>query len=84
MTPGIGYLIAAQFVSGLADNALLIIAIARLSELGQSAWLAPLLKAVFTLAYVLLAPVVGALADRWPKARVMLAANGVKGLGCAR
>ena len=83
MTPGIGYLIAAQFVSGLADNALLIIAIARLSELGQSAWLAPLLKAVFTLAYVLLAPVVGALADRWPKARVMLAANGVKGLGCA-
>ncbi|HRQ03280.1 MAG TPA: lysophospholipid transporter LplT [Ottowia sp.] len=83
MTPGIGYLIAAQFVSGLADNALLIIAIARLSELGQSAWLAPLLKAVFTLAYVLLAPVVGALADRWPKAWVMLGANGVKGLGCA-
>ena len=42
-----------------------------------------LLKAVFTLAYVLLAPWVGALADRWPKARVMLAANGLKALACA-
>ncbi len=83
MTRGIGFLIAAQFVSGLADNALLIVAIARLAELGQSAWLAPLLKAVFTLAYVFLAPWVGALADRWPKAQVMLAANGVKALACA-
>ena len=83
MTRGLGSLIAAQFVSGLADNALLIVAIARLLETGQSAWLAPLLKAVFTLAYVVLAPVVGALADRWPKARVMLAANALKALACA-
>ena len=83
MTRGIGFLIAAQFVSGLADNALLIVAMARLAEAGQNAWLAPLLKAVFTLAYVLLAPLVGALADRWPKARVMLAANGLKAAGCA-
>ncbi|QTD46567.1 lysophospholipid transporter LplT [Ottowia testudinis] len=83
MRRGIGFLIAAQFVSGLADNALLIVAMARLAELGQSAWLAPLLKAVFTLAYVVLAPWAGALADRWPKARVMLAANGLKALACA-
>ena len=83
MTRGIGFLMAAQFVSGLADNALLIVAMARLAEMGRSAWLAPLLKAVFTLAYVLLAPWVGALADRWPKARVMLAANGLKALACA-
>ena len=83
MTRGIACLIAAQFVSGLADNALLIVAMARLAEMGGSAWLAPLLKAVFTLAYVLLAPWVGALADRWPKARVMLAANGLKALACA-
>ncbi len=83
MTRGIACLIAAQFVSGLADNALLIVAMARLAEMGRSAWLAPLLKAVFTLAYVLLAPWVGALADRWPKARVMLAANGLKALACA-
>lgn len=83
MTRGIACLIAAQFVSGLADNALLIVAMARLADMGRSAWLAPLLKAVFTLAYVLLAPWVGALADRWPKARVMLAANGLKALACA-
>lgn len=83
MTRGLACLIAAQFVSGLADNALLIVAMARLADMGRSAWLAPLLKAVFTLAYVLLAPWVGALADRWPKARVMLAANGLKALACA-
>ena len=83
MTRGIACLIAAQFVSGLADNALLIVAMARLADMGRSAWLAPLLKAVFTLAYVLLAPWVGALADRWPKARVMLAANWLKALACA-
>ena len=83
MTRGLACLIAAQFVSGLADNALLIVAMARLAEMGRSAWLAPLLKAVLTLAYVLLAPWVGALADRWPKARVMLAANGLKALACA-
>ncbi|MGB3071158.1 MAG: lysophospholipid transporter LplT [Ottowia sp.] len=82
MTRGIALLVAAQFVSGLADNALLIVAMARLHEAGQSMWLAPLLKAVFTLAYVGLAPVVGVVADRWPKARVMLAANGLKALGC--
>ena len=50
MTRGIACLIAAQFVSGLADNALLIVAMARLAEMGRSAWLAPLLKPVFTLA----------------------------------
>ena len=83
MTRGIACLIAAQFVSGLADNALLIVAMARLADMGRSAWLAPLLKAVLTLAYVLLAPWVGALADRWPKARVMLAANALKALACA-
>ncbi|MDO5693232.1 MAG: lysophospholipid transporter LplT [Pseudomonadota bacterium] len=83
MTRGIAFLIAAQFVSGLADNALLIVAIARLAELGDQPWMAPLLKGVFTLSYVVLAPLVGALADRWPKARVMLAANALKGAGCA-
>lgn len=82
MTRGIALLVAAQFVSGLADNALLIVAMARLHEAGRHIWLAPLLKAVFTLAYVGLAPVVGVVADLWPKARVMLAANGLKALGC--
>ncbi|WP_051236820.1 lysophospholipid transporter LplT [Ottowia thiooxydans] len=82
MKRGIGFLVAAQFVSGLADSALLIVAMAWLKETGQNMWLAPLLKAMFTLAYVGLAPAVGAIADRWPKGRVMFAANALKALGC--
>ena len=80
---GFHVLIAAQFVSGLADNALLIVTIARLDELGAPLWWAPLLKLGFTLAYVLLAPFVGALADAWPKPRVMLVSNGLKASACA-
>lgn len=74
-------LIAAQFVSGLADNALLIVTIARLGELSAPAWWAALLKLGFTVAYVALAPFVGALADAWAKPRVMMAANALKALG---
>ncbi|PXW94777.1 putative MFS family arabinose efflux permease [Sphaerotilus hippei] len=82
MTPGFLPLLLAQFVSGLADSALLIVTIARLGELAAPAWQVPLLKLGFTLAYVLLAPWVGPLADARPKARVMLLANGVKAAGC--
>ena len=82
MTRGFHALIAAQFVSGLADNALLILTLARLAELAAPLWWAPLLKLGFTLAYVLLAPWVGALADAWPKARVMFASNAAKAAAC--
>jgi hypothetical protein len=64
----VGTLVAAQGLSALADHALLIVGMARLAELALPAWWAPLLKLVFTLAYVLLAPVVGAWADSQPKA----------------
>jgi len=67
-----------QFLSTLADNAFLIVAIARVIELSGSAWLIPLLKISFTLFYVLLAPFVGPLADAMPKGRVMLLANALK------
>ena len=70
--------IAAQFVSALADNALLIVAIARLMELATAPWTIPLLKLCFTLCYVFLAPFTGPLADAWPKGRVMLLANAWK------
>jgi MFS family permease len=74
-------LIAAQFASALADNALLIVAIALLEQQGRAAWWAPLLKLAMTLAYVLLAPLAGPLADAVRKARLMMAMNGVKVLG---
>jgi MFS family permease len=73
---------AAQFFSGLADNALLIAAIALLVEMLAPAWTPPLLKLFFTISYVMLAPFVGALADSMPKGHVMLGANFVKALGC--
>lgn len=64
---GFFWLISAQFASGLADNALLIVAMAFLQEQGYPVWWAPLLKFAFTWSYVLLAPVVGDLADRMSK-----------------
>jgi MFS family permease len=74
---------AAQFFSSLADNALLIAAIAMLVQLDGPPWLTPLLKFFFTISYVVLAFLVGAFADSMPKGRVMFATNTVKVLGCA-
>jgi MFS transporter, LPLT family, lysophospholipid transporter len=81
MPPRFGLLIGAQFASALADNALLIVAIALLEQQGLPGWWAPLLKVGFLLSYVLLAPFVGPLADAFPKARVMAAMNVVKVIG---
>jgi LPLT family lysophospholipid transporter-like MFS transporter len=81
MPPGFHLLIAAQFASALADNALLIVTIALLIEQGQPGWWAPMLKFGFTLSYVFLAPAVGPLADAVPKARLMAWMNGVKVAG---
>lgn len=67
-----------QFIAALADNILLIVAIARLDELSAALWTVPLLKLSFVLSYVLLAPFVGPLADAWRKGRVMLGANVLK------
>jgi LPLT family lysophospholipid transporter-like MFS transporter len=81
MPPGFQLLIAAQFTSALADNALLIVTIAVLQERGVHGWWAPLLKVGFTLSYVLLAPIVGPLADSFRKARLMAWMNAVKVIG---
>ena len=83
MPAGFYLLIAAQFVSALSDNALLIVAIALLQQQGLPAWWAPLLKFNFTVAYVVLAPFVGPLADSGPKQRLMMAMNALKVLGVA-
>lgn len=83
MPAGFYLIIAAQFASALADNALLIVAIARLQELGLPAWWAPMLKFIFTLSYVVFAPWVGPLADSMPKARLMAWMNALKFVGVA-
>jgi len=82
MKPGFYTIIAAQFFSSLADNALFIAAIALLRDMQEPSWMTPALKQSFVLSYVLLAPVVGAFADSMPKGRVMLYTNGVKIVGC--
>jgi hypothetical protein len=83
MKPGFYTIMAAQFFSSLADNALLVAAIALLRSLSEPAWMAPALKQSFVVSYVLLAPLVGAFADSMPKGRVMLITNGIKVVGCA-
>jgi LPLT family lysophospholipid transporter-like MFS transporter len=73
--------LAAQFLSALADNALLFIAIALVrAQHRPEAWV-PLLQEFFVLAFVALAPFAGPFADALPKGRVMLLANGLKLIG---
>jgi MFS family permease len=83
MKSGFYTIMAAQFFSSLADNALLIAAIALLRDLAEPPWMTPALKQSFVVSYVVLAPLVGAFADSMPKGRVMLISNGVKFAGCA-
>ncbi|MGA8033721.1 MAG: lysophospholipid transporter LplT [Casimicrobiaceae bacterium] len=83
MKRGFYTIIAAQFFSSLADNALLIAAIALLRELHEPPWMTPALKQSFVVSYVVLAPLVGAFADSMPKGRVMLITNAIKIVGCA-
>ena len=83
MKRGFYTIMAAQFFSSLADNALLIAAIALLVEMLAPEWMKPLLKLFFTISYVVLAPFVGAFADALPKGRVMFITNSIKVIGCA-
>jgi MFS family permease len=82
MKRGFYTIMAAQFFSSLADNALLVAAIALLIQLDGPAWMVPLLKFFFVVSYVLLAAFVGAFADSMPKGRVMFITNSVKVVGC--
>jgi MFS family permease len=82
MKRGFYTIMAAQFFSSLADNALLIAAIAMLVQLDGPPWLTPLLKFFFTISYVVLAFLVGAFADSMPKGRVMFVTNSIKVVGC--
>ena len=79
---GFYIIMAAQFFSALADNALLIAAIAALRDMHAPAEYEPLLKTFFTVSYVVLAAFVGAFADSMPKGRVMFISNTIKVVGC--
>ncbi len=79
---GFYIIMAAQFFSALADNALLIAAIAALRDMQAPSEYEPLLKTFFTISYVVLAAFVGAFADSMPKWRVMFISNSIKIIGC--
>lgn len=83
MTRGFYTILAAQFLSALADNALLFAAIALLAQLHAADWHTPVLQQFFVFAYIVLAPFVGPFADSLPKGRVMFISNAVKIGGCA-
>ena len=80
---GMVAVLIAQFISALADNALLFAAIALLKSQLAPNWQIPLLQEFFVVAFILLAPFVGPFADGFPKGRVMLIANLLKLLGAS-
>jgi len=82
MNLGFYIILAAQFLSALADNALLFAAIALLKDLSSPAWHTPVLQQGFIISYIVLAPFVGAFADSLPKGRVMFISNIIKLAGC--
>ncbi len=82
MRKGFYLVMVAQGLSSLADNALLIAAIALIAELHGPDWMIPLMKWWFALAYVALAAFVGAFADSRPKGHVMFLTNAIKISGC--
>lgn len=77
LSPGMMAVLVAQFLSALADNAILIAAIAIVKSQGLPN-LVPLLQESFVVPFILLAPFVGQVADGFPKGRVMLVANLLK------
>ena len=82
MNRGFYIILAAQFFSALADNALLFAAIALLAGQHAPDWQTPVLQQFFVFAYIVLAPFVGPFADALPKGRVMFISNAVKLVGC--
>jgi len=78
---GMMAVIAAQFLSAFADNALLFATLAVLKAQFYPDWSQPVLQMVFVGAYILFAPFVGQFADSVAKGRVMMVANGMKLIG---
>ena len=82
MKRGFYTIMAAQFFSSLADNALFVAAVELLKTSGAPKWQPAALVPMFALFYVVIAPFVGAYADARPKGRVMFVSNAIKVVGC--
>jgi LPLT family lysophospholipid transporter-like MFS transporter len=82
MKRGFYTLMAAQFFSSLADQALFVAAVELIRGSGGAEWQRAALVPIFALFYVILAPWLGAFADARPKRNVMFASNAIKVAGC--
>ena len=82
MKRGFYTIMAAQFFSSLADNALFVAAVELIRADGGPEWQRAALVPMFALFYVALAPWVGAFADSRPKGWVMFVSNAIKIVGC--
>jgi MFS transporter, LPLT family, lysophospholipid transporter len=82
MKRGFYTIMAAQFFSSLADNAIFIVAIELLRSVNAPGWHAAALVPMFAFFYVVLAPFVGAFADARAKGTVMFYSNAIKVAGC--
>lgn len=82
MNYGFYTILAAQFFSSLADNALLFAAIELLKTLAAPSWQIPVLQQFFVFSFIVFAPFVGPYADSMPKGKVMLISNTIKIAGC--
>ena len=82
MKRGFYTIMAAQFFSSLADNALFVAAVELIRTSGGAEWQRAALVPMFALFYVILAPFVGAFADSRPKGTVMMVSNTIKLVGC--
>ena len=87
MSRAVFVLLCAQFLTAFADNAILFTAIAMLffnpEASLRGAWYVPALQASFLVAFVVLAPWAGPLADRRPKPHVLTIGNLLKAAGAS-
>ena len=82
MNRGVYALLIAQFLTAFADNAILFTAIAIVLRAPTTApWYVPALQSAFLVAFVVLAPMVGPLADSRPKSRILMLGNVLKAAG---
>ncbi len=82
MNRGVYALLLAQFLTAFADNAILFTAIAIVLQTPHTApWYVPALQSAFLVAFVVLAPMVGPLADSRPKSQVLMLGNLLKAAG---
>ncbi len=82
LSRGMMAVLTAQFLSAMADNAMRVAAIAVLKKQSVEGMI-PWLQNSFVVAFIILAPFVGQLADAFPKGRVMMVSNLVKLAGAA-